>query len=169
MYYKIENKECEVYKKLHELRTKELRFEQENKEAIFEKTGLTFQRFLGNRGQQNYERVTSFAGFAFNEKDKIDPKILEKYDSEIVVPNRRTKAGKEMSNFLLNGLQKSCFEDVFKILEIEHGGRFVFPFVEIKNEAIYLFLGDEIELSNYEIIEITKKEFTSVMQLQHCA
>ena len=34
MYYKIENKECEVYKKLHELRTKELLISEENKQAI---------------------------------------------------------------------------------------------------------------------------------------
>jgi hypothetical protein len=34
MYYKIENKECEVYKKLHEMRTFELQLDEENLSKI---------------------------------------------------------------------------------------------------------------------------------------
>ena len=37
MYYKIENKECEVYKKLHQMRTEEIQIGKENEKAIEEK------------------------------------------------------------------------------------------------------------------------------------
>ena len=46
MYYKIENKECEVYKKLHEQRTKEEQMELKNTASIIKKTGLNFTNFL---------------------------------------------------------------------------------------------------------------------------
>lgn len=75
MYYKIENKESEVYKKLYELRKKEIQFEKDNVKAIEEKTGLTWESFLGYAGQQNFNRVTQFTGFNFKEIDKIDSKI----------------------------------------------------------------------------------------------
>jgi len=72
MYYKIENKESEVYKKLHEQRTKEEQMELKNTASIIEKTGLNFTNFLGRRGQQNFRRVTSYSGFEFIEPEKVD-------------------------------------------------------------------------------------------------
>lgn len=164
MYYKIENKECEVYKKLHGLRTKELAFEKENEALITEKTGMTFQRYLGHQGQQNFSRVTEYAGFAFIEKDKVDPKIWKKHDEEIFVPNTRTKIGREMDSFILNGLKKSNYTDVFEILNVEKYGKFIFPFVEIANEVLFVFLDDKHEPKDENLIEITKKEFATMLQ-----
>ena len=69
MYYKIENKECEVYKKLHEQRTKEEQMELKNTASIIKKTGLNFTNFFGRIGQQNFRRVTSYSGFVFIETE----------------------------------------------------------------------------------------------------
>lgn len=72
MYYKIENKECEVYKKLHQMRTEEIQIGKENEKAIEEKTGLKFESYLGRSGQQNFSRTTEYFGFKFAEPQKVD-------------------------------------------------------------------------------------------------
>ena len=60
MYYKIVNKESEVYQRLHEMRTNELQIEKDNVSTIESKTGLKFESYLGRTGQQN--RKCCFAG-----------------------------------------------------------------------------------------------------------
>lgn len=167
MYYKIENKECEVYKKLHEMRTKELQWEKENRQAVEEKTGLNFQYFLGHRGQQQFNRNTSYSGFSFQDPEKVDMKVWKKHPkySSVFIPNTRTKEGKQMNEFLRNGLKGHSFSIVFKILGIPQSmGRFIFPYVEICGDVIVIFLGDEQpELTDPNIVEITKKEFNNLV------
>jgi len=161
MYYKIVNKESEAYKRLHEMRTKELQIEKDNASAIEEKTGLKFKTFLGHNSQQNFYRVPQYSGFKFTEPEKVDTKVW-KQDSEhkdIFVPDRKTKIGREMSEFLSNGLKGSNYGNVFEILSINRPIRFTFPFVEIYGDIIGLFLGDEQQPSDENIIEITSKEF----------
>lgn len=46
MYYKIENKECEVYKQLHELRKKEIQISKDNETAIEEKNRTYMGKFF---------------------------------------------------------------------------------------------------------------------------
>ena len=167
MYYKIDNKECEVYKKLHALRLKELKIEADNITAIEEKTGLKFTTFLGNSGQQNWRRVTEYDGFKFTEPDKVDPKIWKKHSEHegIFIPNRKTKLGREMAEFILNGLNGSRYDSVFKILKIEHGRKFSFPYVSVVGEIIIIFLGDSTdEPKDKNIIEITKREFNELQK-----
>ena len=62
MYYKIENKECEVYKKLHEMRTKEHQMAKDNIEAINQRVGLEWETYLGYSEQQQFGRVTTYEG-----------------------------------------------------------------------------------------------------------
>ena len=64
MYYKITNRECDVYKKLHTLRSKEIQIEQDNLQAVRNLVGDDWSTYLGNEGQQNFDRVTSFKGSA---------------------------------------------------------------------------------------------------------
>lgn len=164
MYYKIENKECELYKKLHELRSQELVWEKENKEAICAKIGLKWDKYLGHRGQQNFKRTTTYSGFIFKEPEKVDPKVWIKHKSQEggFVPNTRTKAGKEMAKFL-NETKGHWFNMVFYILGLEHPcGRFTFPYVEICGDVIVIFMGSGFELTNDFVIEITSKEFESL-------
>ena len=54
MFYKITNKESELYKKLHELRSKELKIEKENDAAVKKLVGDDWDHFSGWLGQQNF-------------------------------------------------------------------------------------------------------------------
>lgn len=121
MYYKIINKECEVYKKLHEMRSEELKIEEENKKAIEEKTGLEWDIYLGNAGQQNFGRVTRYFGFKFKEPEKVNLKIwaIHSEHEGVFIPNRRTKSGRGIYDFLTNGLKRQRWDIVHKIC----GGR----------------------------------------------
>lgn len=161
MYYKITNKECEVYKKLHELRTRELEIEEENVLAIKTKTGLDFETFLGDKGQQNFNRVTEYVGFKFTEPEKVDLKIwkIDKDNPDIFVPNTKYKLGREMGEFLRNGLNGSKISKVFDILGITRKPKFTFPYVEIVDDVILLFFDHNHEPNDPNIVEITKKEF----------
>lgn len=167
MYYKIDNKESEVYRKLHSIRAEELKFEEENKQLISEKTGLKWERYLGHYGQQNFNRVSTYSGFEFIQPELVDLKIWKRNHehNSCFIPNRKFKAGREMANFLNNGLKGHWFNVVFKNLGIERqGGRFVFPYVEIVGETIILFLDDKIEITDENIIEITSKEFNQIRE-----
>ena len=161
MYYKITNTECEVYKKLHEMRTEEVAMNAENERMIRAKVVLDWDRFYGGNNQQNFHRVQMYGGFCFKEHDKVDLKIWKKHkeDDNTYVPNIRTKAGKEISNFLEKSLQKSDFRKPFKILDIDYGRRVTFPFVEIVGGTILLYLSDRHQPKDENVIEITSREF----------
>lgn len=169
MYYKITNKDSELYKELHELRTKELELEESNKEAVHIVVGDDWECFLGHCGQQNYWRVTQYTGFAFKHPDRLPPKtwMQHKEHSDIYVPDTRTKNGKVIKKFL-NELPCSSIRDVFKILGCELGGRFTFPFVEIgKDGVIAVYMSDRFD-SNLrkinDLIEITSREFEQLTE-----
>lgn len=167
MYYKIVNKDSEVYQKLHELRLKELQFEKDNITSIEEKTGLKWNNYLGHKGQQNFCRVTDYSGFEFTEPEKVNLKIWKRDRNHpaIFVPNCRTKLGREMDEFLLNGLGKSLFTKVWDILNLPHLGKFTFPYVEIALDTILIYLDDKHIPSDEDIIEITSIEFQSLISV----
>lgn len=167
MYYKIENKECEVYLKLHDMRTKELQIEKDNEKAIEDKTGLKWEEYFGNSGQQNWNRVTQYKGFIFSEPEKVDLKIWNKNNEGVFVPNKRTKLGREMSEFLMNGLKGNRYDKPFEILKIQKQRRFTFPFIEIgNNDIIVLFFDDNHLPKDENVIEITRKEFDAILEEQ---
>lgn len=169
MYYKIINKDSDVYKQLYELRTKEQKIEKSNKKMVKELIGQDFTHFIGKAGQQNFERVTQFSGFEFKHPEKLPPKVwvLDKQygDKGVYVPNRRTKAGREMLK-KLRTLPHSSISEVFRILKCELSGRFIFPYVEIgKDDAIVFYMSDRFDETlskNKDIIEITKREFEEI-------
>ena len=161
MYYKIENKDSKVYKELHELRTRELRIEEENLKAIEKETDLQFDEFFGSTGQENFRRVSTYVGFKFTEPEKVDRKIWKRHptQSRFYVPNKRTKLGKEMSAFLSYGISSSRYSHVWDILDLDHLDKFTFPFVEIVGDLILLHLDDKQDPKDENVIEITKKGF----------
>lgn len=166
MYYKITNKDSKVYKQLYNLRKKEQEIEESNKKLVKELIGQDFTYFIGKAGQQNFHRVTQYSGFEFKHPEKLPPKVwvLDKQygDKGGYVPNRRTKAGREMLE-KLRTLPHSSIIDVFRILKCELSGRFAFPYVEIcKDDVIVLYMSeryDDVLSKNKDIIEITKREF----------
>ncbi len=166
MYYKITNKECEVFQKLQKLRNEEIQIGKDNEQTIQNVTGLTWQEYLGHAGQQNFRRTTQYTGFKFIETENICKETWKESDdfNEYFIPNRRTKKGREMYSLLLNGLKSSNYNLVFEILNIEHGNRFIFPYVESFNDVIILFLDNKHEPKDENIIEITKKEFEAIFE-----
>lgn len=169
MYYKITNKGSKIYKQLYELRKKEQQIEENNKKTVKELIDQDFTYFIGKAGQQNFVRVTQYSGFEFNHPEKLPPKVwvLDKQygDKGVYVPNRRTKAGREMLE-KLRTLPHSSIIDVFRILKCEMSGSFVFPYVEIgKDDVIVFYMSDRFheELTkNKDIIEITRGEFEEI-------
>lgn len=165
MYYKIENKDSRVYKELRAMREKELQLEEENKKSIAEKIPYDWDEYLGHSGQQNFKRVTSYIGFCFKEPEKVDLKVWkrDKQHPDTFVPNMRTKAGRDLEMFLRNGLKGGRYTIPLEILGLVHLGRFVFPYIEIIGNVIILFLDDKHEPDDENVIEITKREFTSLL------
>lgn len=168
MYYKIENKECEVYKKLHEMRTFELQLDKENLSKIREKIGLSFKDAFGRFRQQSFSRVPEYAGFEFTEPEKVDFKIWKRHKEypEIFVPNTRTEAGREMKKFLYE-LKGSNYLKPINILGLPYLGKFTFPYVEISGELILIYLGDNHEPQDPNVIEITKREFEELLKVKN--
>lgn len=162
MYYKIENKECEVYKKLHAMRTEELQMAKDNKETLKEKIGLSWNKFLGDHGQQNFFRLPQYSGFVFmDEIENIDTKVWKKHADmpHVFIPNKRTQAGRDMSEFLTNGLKKSWYNKPMEIIGLADLKQFVFPFVEIVDDVILLFIDDQYCPEDENLVEITRTEF----------
>lgn len=168
MYYKIENKDSKIYKKLHELRLNEIRIEKDNLAKVKERIGHSFSNFLGHHGQQNLHRTTQYIGFVFDNPEELDSKVWKKHKDvdDVYVPNRRSKLGKEIEEFLRNGLEGSMYVTVFEILEVEDiYGSFMFPFVEIVEDNIYILLDSKQEPKSEDVIEITKREFNNTLKI----
>lgn len=169
MYYKIVNKDSKVYKQLYDLRKNEQEIEESNNKIVNELVGQDFTHFIGKVGQQNFQRVTQYSGFQFKHPEKLPPKVwvLDKQygDKGCYVPNRRTKAGREMLE-KLRTLPHSSIIEVFRILKCEMSGRFAFPYVEIgKDDVIVFYMSDrydDVLSKNKDIIEITKREFEEI-------
>lgn len=158
MYYKIINKESEIYKKLYELRSKELQIQSENKELVMAKVG-EYKKVWGVTGQRHHGRVTKYIGFVFDPQ-KVNEYTWKKIDEEnnVFVPNKKTKSGREMAKFL-DGLQESSFLEIFEIFGFPLEGKFALPYLEIVGDVIILFLDHKHEPNDDNVIEITKKEF----------
>lgn len=171
MYYKITNKDSNVYKQLYNLRKKEQEIEESNEKLVKELVGQDFTYFIGVTGQQHFERVTHYSGFMFKHPEKLPPKVwvLDKQygDKGVYVPNCRTKAGREMQE-KLRTLPHSSIIDVFRILKCELSGRFVFPYIEIgRDDVIVLYMSaryHDVLLKNRDIIEITMCEFNELLK-----
>jgi len=160
MYYKLTNKESEVYKQLHALRTKELAIEERNEKAIRERFPDWNGNFIGQSGQQNYWRVSQYSGLEFTEPEKIDTTVWKSHNDfpQFFVPYKRTKAGKEIYDFFYF-LEKSSLFDLESILKIDVSGYFSFPYLEIVGDVLILLLDSRFEPADENIIEITKREF----------
>jgi hypothetical protein len=143
------------------MRTKEKKMEKDNVTAIINKVGCPFSKFFGTDGQQHFYRVTRYRGFKFIDLATIDMTAWkqQKAHPECLVPNKRTKAGREMAEFL-DHLQGGYWEEPNEILGVAHGvGSFVFTWVEIVGDIILIYLDDKLEPKDENVIEITQREF----------
>lgn len=160
MYYKITNQESEVYKSLHSIRTKEIEIDKANKIAVKEKIGLEFDSWRGHQSQGSLWRTVTYSAFKFSPGQDICPKTWkeEKNSPGVYSPYARTKKGKEMRDFL-NALQTSCFTGIESALGVEFGCSFRLPKVHLKNNAVYLFVDDKLDIQSSDIVEITRNQW----------
>lgn len=168
MYYKITDKQSEVYNQFKELLDWEREIKQENERNLIKKAGSDFRAYMGTPAPHHDSRVTRFSGFEFTEPDKLNPKAWkpDKDNPDIMVPNRRTKAGKEMDRFLsgMSGeLKQSHFGKIYDILGLSRPtGRFKLPQVGLgKEDEILIAIDAEVE--HEDVIETT---LTGIKQLK---
>ena len=114
MYYKIIDKTSKQYKKLHKLRTKELKMEKDNLKALNERLGFEWDKFIGYPGQQNFNRVPIYMGFKPKSMEEIDFTIWrkDKEHPDYIVPNRKTKADRNIAGFLLFSIKAKDFKRI---------------------------------------------------------
>ena len=173
MYYKILNQESEVYQKLQSLLIEEDAMQKRNEDAVNEKVKLKYSQVLGVSRTRSVYRVQQFEGFNFYDDSKIDPKIWVEFKSHpgIYVPNRRTKLGREMAEFLRN-IEHSWMDKVFEIALNREifivDGSYRIPICVQRDEVIYLGLDDQFNVENPDIIEITKTEFFTKVNAENC-
>lgn len=165
MFYKITNKECELYKNLHSFRSKEIQINKENLEKIEEKIPYTWTQYRGNGSQFSFARTSYFYGFVFTcDESEICLKTWRKESDGVYVPNRRTKLGRSMFEFLNRDLKRSS---VFKLLDLignsDTSGSFKLPYLEICGDIILLKLDPSFRIKD-DMIEITSIEFESLIK-----
>ena len=166
MYYKVINKESEVYKRLREQREKEIAADERNTKKIEELLGFKWTSFYGKLSGQGFRRVTEYSAFVPNEGEIVTKAVKPSADHPgAYEPNRRTKSGKALFDFLSRGKEQFAYYDVLNILDCnEIYSRFTIPFMELIGDTILLYL-DEKHIPRYEdVIEITKKEFDEILK-----
>lgn len=165
MYYKIVNQDSKVYQGIKSLLLKEEEIEVNNRKKLDEKIPYEWEVFYGSRGQQDFLRITRYSGFRFLNSAEVDTKVWRESKDGMWFPNRRTKAGREMLDFLNNGMEKSWYNDPLKILGCGYDlPRFKFPFIEQCNDVIVVFLDDNHIPVSEDVIEITSKEFNEIRE-----
>mgnify|MGYP006906772688 CR=1 FL=1 len=162
MYYKIVNQDSKVYQDMKSLLLKEEEIEANNRKMLDEKIPYKWEVFYGSRGQQDFLRTSRYSGFRFLNPEEVDTKVWREKDG-MWFPNRRTKAGREMLDFLNNGMEKSWYNDPLKILGCGYDlPRFKFPFIEQCDDVLVVFLDDGHIPVSEDVIEITSKEFNEI-------
>lgn len=168
IYYKVENKDSELFRKASDFLAMEERLSEEQKAAVIAKV----PKFKTYRGEKGFDRIVKFTGFVFDDPQNIDSKVwkTEKVDGKMLsTPNRRTKAGREMWNFLCS-FERTTMWDVDRLLGIGKESIFgsFYPADLFKfNDRIYILIDsqfrEEFEKNYTDIIEITHGEITKAI------
>lgn len=97
---------------------------------------------------------------------KMDMKVWKRDPNhpEIFIPNKRTKAGKEMQKAISN-LKCFSFMKIMDILDIkDYCGRYVIPTLEIAGDTILVSVDDKHKLTQQDAIMITMNEFFNILR-----
>lgn len=163
MYYKVVNKESEVYQKLRALREDERRMDKENRELILQNVPCEWSHQYAF-GQQSIVRTIEYVAFKFINPSKCKATVWKQYinDTTFFEPNRKSKEGRRISELLRNGLQQSHFTKIGKILRVDTKPTFTIPYLELFDDIILLFI-DKVPDQFIDVIEITESEFLSII------
>lgn len=162
-YYKVDNKNCELFKKTSDFLSMEEELIEIQKKSVEEKVPK-FSHYQGRRG---FTRIIRYVGFVFDDQENIDKKVwkTKEVDGKMLsTPNLRTKAGKEMEEFLKSFKRTTCW-DVDRLLGIEKKsiyGNFYPANLFKHNDTIYILIDsqyhDIFEQENADAKEITYGE-----------
>lgn len=163
MYYKLTNPQGETFRKLKELRTKEMDINRQNRLAIMKAAGHSFVEYIGSADQQTLNRTIIYEAFKFMKPQDLDPQVWQE-DKEykgFYKPYGRTKTGRAMDDFIDN-LPKSDFRMVLTALNLRHphGISFKLPYLALMNKDLLLLeLDDYFRPTVTGLTEITREEF----------
>ena len=162
-FYKIERKEGGLFKKANEFLDMEEELRNTQKNAI-ESQLPKFSKYQGERG---FNRILRYKGFVFDDQENIDPKVwnTKEVDGKMLsTPNRRTKVGKAMDEFLRSFKKTTCW-DVDRLLGIDNtrvNGSFCPANLFRYNDCIYVLIDsqfrNDFEINNPDAAEITYGE-----------
>lgn len=162
-YYKVDNKNCDLFKKASDFLAMEKELIEIQKKSVEEKVPK-FSHYQGRRG---FTRIIRYVGFVFDDQENIDKKVwkTKEVDGKMLsTPNLRTKAGKEMEEFLKSFKRTTCW-DVDHLLGIDRKNIYgdFYPADLFKyNDTIYILIDsqyrDVFEKENNDAKEITYGE-----------
>ena len=168
IYYKVENKDSELFKRANVFLAKEEELREIQRKSIESKV----PKFSKYKCLKGFNRIGQYTGFVFDDKENIDPKVWktkEENGEMLSKPNLRTKVGKAMDKFLRSFKVTNAW-DVDRLLAIEGKsvyGRFYTANLFEFNECIYIIMDsryrDVFEKNNTDIIEITNGEMTKAI------
>ena len=168
LYYKVENKDCDLFKRAKEFLAMEEKLREKQRKTI-ESELPKFSKYKYKKG---FNRIVLYTGFVFNDEENIDPKVWktkEENGEMLSKPNLRTKVGKAMDKFLMS-FKRTNVWDVDRLLAIDgksvYGSFYTANLFEF-NECIYIIIDsrfrDVFEKNNTDIIEITNGEMTKAI------
>lgn len=168
LYYKVENKDCDLFKRANEFLAMEEKLRETQRKTI-ESELPKFSKYKCVKG---FDRIVQYTGFIFDDQESIDPKVWKTKEENGVMlstPNLRTKAGKAMGKFL-KSFKRTTVWDVDRLLAIDGKsvyGSFYPADLFVFNECIYILIDsqfrDIFEKNNMDVIEITNGEITKVI------
>lgn len=168
IYYKVENKDSELFKRVNVFLAKEEELREIQRKTIESK----LPKFSKYKCLKGFNRIGQYTGFVFDDKENIDPKVWktkEENGEMFSTPNLRTKVGKAMNEFL-RSFKRTNVWDVDRVLAIDEKslcGRFYTANLFEFNECIYIMMDsrfrDVFEKNNTDIIEITNGEMTKAI------
>ena len=163
VYYKVTDTECDLYKKSSEF----LAMEEELRKTQREAVEARVPKFTTYRGERGFNRIIRYKGFVFENVDETDPKawVTKLVDGKMCsTPNKRTKAGKAMDQFLREFKRTTCW-DVDRLLQIEKqsiNGSFYPADLFKYKDCIYILIDTQhrkmFEENNPDAVEITYGE-----------
>lgn len=168
LYYKVENKDSDLFKRANEFLAMEEKLREIQRNAIESKV----PKFSKCKARKGFNRIVRYIGFVFDDKESIDPKVWKTTveDGEMLsTPNLRTKVGRAMDDFLRSFKRTDIF-DLHRLLAIGEKnicGSFYFANLFEFNNRIYIIIDsqfrDVFEKNNTDIIEITNGEMTKAI------
>lgn len=163
MYFKIENKESELYKNVMAYIEKRRQQQKDNYDAVNKYFGFDFTNLLMyGRGMNSLNSI-----FGVVSENIIEGMKPDKCFENAQVPNLRTKKGKEHRRFF-NSLPNWSFHkehDLFPLKERGSVGRFTLPYLDEINDVIFVRIDDKFKPEEtIDFIEITTSEFNRLTE-----